>query len=207
MTDEATTAAADETAAAATDEKAHEETVAYERFQKVNHSKKAAEERAKALEKEMAELRAQMEERETAGLPELERERKRAEQLEKRIQDAERRAEEAERSVQRGQRERWVTAAAQEQNFADPSDAAAFVNLDEIEDEKDAQRAVKRLAAQKKHLLRAEGPELPGRVLSDGRREPTNNRERKSAIDPEGEAAMLADALGNLMKNRWQTAG
>lgn len=170
-----------------------EETVPKERYISLSKNKKAAEDRAKALEKDMADLRAQMDERETAGLPELERERKRAEQLEKRIQDAEKRAEDAERSVHRGQRERWITTAAQAQNFADPSDAAAFVNLDDIEDEKDAERAVRKLAGSKKHLLKSEEPKLPGRVLKDGRTD-TNER-RQTGIDPRADAQILADGL------------
>jgi hypothetical protein len=192
MAEESATAEETETTTEAT-KPPEDQSVPYERFQQVNKKAKDAADRAKALEKQMADLKAQMDERESAGLPELERERKRAEALEKRIADAEKRAEDAERSVQRGQRERWVTAAAQAQNFADPSDASAFVNLDDIEDEKDAERAVKRLAGQKKHLLKAEEPTLPGRVLKDGR--PNNNGDRRAGIDPLADAQVLADGL------------
>lgn len=149
-------------------QEAVEDTVPKERYVSLSKHKKAAEDRAKQLEKDFADLKAQMEERETAGLPELERERKRAEQLEKRATEAEKRADEAAEAVLRGQRERWVVQAAQAQNFADPTDAAAFLSLGEIEDEKDAERAVKRLAARKAHLLKSAGPVLPGRVLQNG---------------------------------------
>lgn len=176
-----------------------EETVPKERYISLSKNKKAAEDRAKALEKDMADLRAQMDERETAGLPELERERKRAEQLEKRIADAEKRAEQAELSVQRSQRERWITAAAAAQNFADPSDAAAFVNLDDIEDEKDAERAVRKLASGKKHLLKAEEPQLPGRVLQNGQ---VPLSKPGGGIDPNAEAEMLAGSLQDFLKKR-----
>lgn len=176
-----------------------DQSVPYERFAQVNKKAKEAADRAKQLEKQMADLQAQMEERESAGLPELERERKRAEQLEKRIQDAEKRADEAEQRVQRTQRERWVAAAAQAQNFADPSDASAFVNLDDIEDEKDAERAVKRLAGQKKHLLKAEEPVLPGRVLENGR---APEEGPKDGINLDAEARLVADNLKQFLANR-----
>lgn len=181
-------------------EKPHEETVAYERFQQANKKAKEAADRAKALERQMAELQHQMEERESAGLPELERERKRAEQLEKRAAEAEKRAEESEQRVVRSQRERWVTVAAQTQNFADPSDASAFLDLDSIEDEKDAERAVKRLAGSKKHLLKSTDPVLPGRVLSDGR--PVAPVDPASPADADRAAAESFLAQINAMRSQ-----
>jgi hypothetical protein len=189
MSDEATTATAEETTATETEA---EKSVPYERFQKVNQQAKEAKAQATQLAKDMADLKAQMEERETAGLPELERERKRAEQLEKRANEAEAKAAEADTKLARTTKERWVTAAASSQNFADPSDASAFVNLDDIEDEKDAERAVKRLAAQKKHLLKSEEPKLPGQILKDGR--PVDKKPARSLAD-EQMAQVLSDGL------------
>ncbi len=172
-----------------------------DRLSKESAKRKDAEKRATEIEKSLAELKAQMEERESAGLPELDRERKRAEQLEKRAAEADKRAEDAEAKVQRGQRERWVAAAAQSHDFADPSDAAAFVELDEIDDEKDAERAVKRLAARKSHLLKREDPQLPGQVLKNGR--PTTSPTTKDgAIDLDAEAQMVSDGLKQFLKNR-----
>jgi hypothetical protein len=156
-----------ETTEAETTAEQEEQRVPYERFQQANKKAKDAAERAKALEKDLADLRAQFEEREQAGLPELERLKKDMERAQKRADEAEQRAADADARVQRTQRERWITAAAKD--FADPADAVAFLNLDEIEDEKDAERAVKRLAGQKKHLLKAEEPKLPGKVLKGGR--------------------------------------
>jgi hypothetical protein len=198
MPEEATTTETVETAETATTT-TDDQRVPYERFQQANNKAKEAAERAKALERDLADLRAQIEERETAGLPELERERKRAEQLEKRAAEAEKRAEETERNLARSQRERWVTAAASAQNFADPSDASAFVNLDDIEDEKDAERAVKRLAASKKHLVKDEDPKLPGRVLADGRRTAATTT-TAGGIDPAAEADQLAQSLKQFLK-------
>jgi hypothetical protein len=171
-----------------------------DRLGKESAKRKEAEKRATDIEKSLAELKAQMEERESAGLPELERERKRAEQLEKRAAEAERKAEEATKAVARGQRERWVTTAAQALNFADPSDAVAFVNLDDIEDEADAHRKAKRVASEKKHLLKAEEPTLPGRVLKDGRT--STDQPKDAATNMRDEAQYVSDALVQFRKSR-----
>jgi hypothetical protein len=68
--------------------KPEDETVPAERFREMKKHHKAADERAKALEQQLTELKAQIEDRDAQGLPELERERKRAEALEKRAADA-----------------------------------------------------------------------------------------------------------------------
>jgi len=146
-----------------------EESVPYERFAKVNQQARESKAAAQAAQKQIDDLRRQMEERESAGLPELDQAKKRLEAAEKRAEDAERRATETEQKLIRTSRERLVTAAAREAGFADPSDASAFLDLDAIEDEKDAERAVKRLAQQKKHLLKSDDPKLPGKVLENGR--------------------------------------
>ena len=142
-----------------------------DRLNKESAKRKDAEKRATDVESQMAELKAAMEERDQAGLPELERERKRVEQLEKRAIDAEKRAEETERNLTRSTRSSLVTAAAAKAGFDDPSDALRFneyVNLDEIEDASDAERAVKKLAKAKPRLLADQEPVLPGRVIKDG---------------------------------------
>jgi hypothetical protein len=191
MTEEGTTP--DEGTTPAEPEAKTEQTVPYERFQQANTKAKEAATRAAALEKDMKELKAAMEERENAGLPELERERKRAEQLEKRIADAEARAEAADAKLARTTKASLVRAAAKD--FTDPDDAVAFVNLDDIEDEKDAERAVKDLAKRKKHLLRAEEPTLPGRVLEGGRQVPTNGKGENGLNQQLAEAQALSDEL------------
>jgi DNA repair exonuclease SbcCD ATPase subunit len=185
---------------------AHEETIPYERFQQANRKAKEAADRAKEAEKRAQELQAAMEEREQQGLPELEQLRKQVDKAEKRAQEAERRAEEQERRVQRGQRERWVTAAAQNQNFADPSDASAFLNLDDIEDEKDAERAVKRLAGSKKHLLKPDEPQLPGRVLSNGQRVTADGQADPRRTQMEDEGNVILEGIRSLQRN-WQSGG
>jgi hypothetical protein len=180
--------------------------VPYERFQKANKDAKEAKERAKALEQKMADLQAQLEERATAGLPELERERKQREAIEKRLADAESRAEQAERDREHTRRERWVTDAAQELNFKNPRIAAKLIDsLDDIEDSDQALRAVKKLAKSDDYLLRSEDPKLPGKVLENGRR-PADDGKPKSAIDTDAEARTIADALKNFTSN-WTTVG
>lgn len=207
MSEQVTTtpAATTTTAAPGTDKTppADDQRVPYERFEAVNTKAKEAAERAKTLEGELASLRAQMDERETAGLPELERERKRAEQLEKRAQDAESRAEAAETAKVRSQRERIVLAAAKD--LDDPSDALRypeFVNVDDIEDADQAERAIKRLVKAKPKLLKDDGTDRPaiGRVLQDGRQ--TTSAAKSGGIDPAGEAQVLADGLKQFLKNR-----
>ena len=187
----------EEAATPETTEQETDKTVPYERFTKVNQQAKEAKAQTAELQKQIADLKAQMDERETAGLPELERERKRAEQLEKRAAEAEAKATEADSKLARSQKERWVTAAAKD--FADPADAVAFVDLDAIEDEKDAERAVKRLAGQKKHLLKADEPVLPGRVLQNGQQP---QRTSAGGIDPTAEAESLANSLQSFLEKR-----
>ena len=197
---EATEAVAEETQTT----EVEDQRVPYERFQKANAKAKEATQKLAAMEKTVAELQAQMEERENAGLPELEQMKKRLEQAEKRAEAAEQAKQQADTLLVTSQRERLVTAAAKDQNFADPSDASAFLNLDEIEDEKDAERAVKRLAAKKPHLLKGEDKVLPGKVLADGRK--ADATQPVSAIDSNAEAESLRAALAQF-QNNWQTLG
>jgi hypothetical protein len=170
--------------------------VPYERFQKANKDAKDAKERASKLEKQMADLQAQIQEREQAGMPELERERKQREAIEKRLAEAESRAEQAERDREQSRRERWVTDAAAELNFKNPRVAAKLIDgLGDIEDADQAMRAVKRLAKSDDYLLKQDEPALPGRVLSDGRPVERTNRDGGSNIDLSREAEMLAEGL------------
>jgi hypothetical protein len=170
-----------------------EQTVPYSRFDQVNKKAKEEAARVRELDKTVKDLQKAMEERESAGLPELDQMKKRLEAAEKRAEAAEKDAEDSKQLVTRSRRERMVQAAALAQNFADPSDASAFVNLDDIEDEKDAERAVKDLAKRKKHLLKAPEPTMPGRVLANGQPVTTDSNGRKNPAVAEAE--MLSDAL------------
>lgn len=172
--------------------------VPYERFQQANTKAKEAAEKASALEKQLNEFKAQLQEREEAGLPELERERKRAEALEKRIADAESRAEAAERSVQTTKREQWIAAAAAAQNFANPARAARLIdNLDSIEDPDQAEKAVKRLARSDSYLVKQDSAPLPGRVLENGKAPAKGDQAEE---DPR--AGLGAELMENLFGGR-----
>jgi TolA-binding protein len=77
-----------------------DDTVSADRFREVAKHKKAAEDRAKALEKQIADLQAAIEDRDTQGLPELDKLRKNLEQAQKRAEDAEKRATDNERAAE-----------------------------------------------------------------------------------------------------------
>jgi DNA repair exonuclease SbcCD ATPase subunit len=175
----------------AAEDKTEDQRVPYERFQQANKKAKAETEARKALERTVADLQAQMEERENAGLPELDQMRKRLEQAEKRAEENERKAQEADTKLARSTKERWLTAAAKD--FDDPADALAFIDIDDIEDEKDAERAVKRLATKKPRLLKDTEPALPGRVLQNGR---PAQQDLPAGMDPGDLAQMQALSEG-----------
>lgn len=192
-----------------------EQRIPYERFEKVNAKAKAEAKRAADLEQKLADMQAALDERETAGLPELERERKAREQLEKRLADAEKRAEDTERRATIQQRKSLVESAAARAGFDDPSDATRypeFVDLDAIEDPDQADRAVKRLAKAKPRLLKdTEGPQI-GRVLENGKTvtgQPSGTGNVGSAmglVNREEEAAAVSGALQNFLKTRGKTS-
>ena len=173
--------------------------VPYERFQKANTQAKEAKAEAAQARKELDELRSLLEEKESAGLPELERERKAREKLEKQLQEAEAEREKALQQATNVQRENWVAAAAAALNFHEPDDASRFVDLSEIETKADAERAVKDVAKRKKHLVKDEDTKLPGQVLKNGQR---SSETPRSAIDASAEAEQVGAARQDFVKNR-----
>lgn len=203
---EDTTAVEATDAAAKQEGDAPEDRVPYERFQKANQKAKEAAERAAKLEGDLEAIRAELENREAAGLPELERERKRAEALEKRIAEAEARANESEQRVARTQREQWVAQAAAALNFANPARAAKLIDdLDSIEDPDQAERAVKRLAKSDSYLVKSDSaqPQI-GRVLENGKTVQPGAK-TTGRINTEEEAGMIAANLKQFADN-WQSA-
>lgn len=135
---------------AAADDAVVEETVPAKKFSEMARHKKA-------LEDEVASLRAAVDERENANLPELERERKQRERFEAQAADAEARAEAADQRLARLERGGWVRDAAAEAGFLNPSAAEKFLDLGDIETATQARNAVKKLADQEKYLVRQEG--------------------------------------------------
>ena len=202
MADEATTTTAAETeqTETTTTENDVEKQAFLERLSKESGKRKEAEKQVAAFQKQITDLQTQMEERESAGLPELERERKRAEQLEQRTAAAEKRAEEAEARALNTERSRWVATAASGQNFIDPDDATRFVDLADIESADDAEKAVKRVAKAKAHLIKSEERQLPGRVLENGK---PATKDKPEVTDPMAEdARIVSESLKQFLANR-----
>jgi hypothetical protein len=127
-----------------TDEATKTQKVPYERFQEVN-------ERAKQYEAKLEELQSKLVEFEDRDKSETERERAARER-------AEARANELLEQVTGLQKGSWVRSAALELGFHDPEDAVTYLSgkLAGMEDEREAKRAVKKLAESKKHLVREE---------------------------------------------------
>ena len=196
MADDATT----ETTPDTPEDKTEEQHVPYERFSKVNSKAKEAAQRAAKLEQELNDLRTQLEEREQAGLPELERMKREQEKLAKRAEEAEKRAQEFEQQATNVRREQWVQAAAAALNFHEPDDASRFVDLSDIESREDAERAVKAIAKAKKHLVKSEDTKLPGKVLDKG--QATDPQRPRGGINPDEEAETIGTALQDFLKYR-----
>lgn len=217
MSDQNTESVEGTESAAAASEPVDDQRIPYERFEKVNAKARSEAKRAADLEKRVADMQAQLEERETAGLPDLERERKAREQLEKKLADAERRAEDTERKATLMQRRSLVESAAARAGFDDPSDATRYpelVDLDAIEDADQADRAVKRLAKAKPRLLKDDGPSQPqiGRVLENGKTANPNQPQTGNVgsamglVSSEEEAAAVSGALQHFLKTRGKTS-
>lgn len=132
-----------------------ERTVPYDRFAQVNQE-------AKQAKQQLEELSNRLQELEDKDKSDLDRERT---QRERAVSEAnELKARLA--NLERGSLVRSAAAAA---GFIDPDDAVGFVNLSEVESEKDAEQAVKRLAKRKQHLIKqATPPAQIGQVLTNG---------------------------------------
>lgn len=157
--------------------------IPFDRFDRVNKERSA-------FKKERDELARQLEERENAGLPELERERKAREAAEKRLQEADARIAEAERKAVMRDKTDWVRDAAQAAGFHSPSAAARLIDLDGVDSAEEAERQVKRLAKKEGWMVKPSEPERPeiGRVLTNGQRETTDGKSQ-----PTGAQADLND--------------
>jgi len=181
-----------------------EQHVPYERFKKANTQAKEAKTRAEALERQVAELTQRVEDRESAGLPELEQLKKRLEQAEKAREAAEAKAEQVEAKATTAQRRSLVVSAASDAGFKYPNVVANLdeIDLDAIEDEDAAVRAVKRAAKKYPDLLKGDDPKLPGRVLENGKPAPAATV--RGGIDANAEAQSLAAGLKQFT-DRWHT--
>lgn len=171
-----------------------------DRLGKESQKRKAAEQQAKDTAARLAELEKAMEDRESAGLPELELVKKDLERAQKRAEEAEQRATEQDRRIERSRRERMVSSAASEAKVKYPDLLVKDVDLDSIESEADATRAVKGAVKKYPDLVQSERPDLPGRVLENGR---TTSTVPGTAKDPGlDEAEIVASELQKFLASR-----
>lgn len=161
----------------------------------------------KEAEKKLTDMQRRLDELEAAGLSETEQERKARERVERERDELKAERDQLAQDGQKARAESWITAAARDAGFEDAEDAVLRINAADIETAEDAERAVKRLAKAKPRLLAAEEPKLPGQVLANGRATTgKDDGKPKSAIDPEGEARGIADALKPFL-NSWREVG
>lgn len=172
----------------------HEQSVPYERFQKANQTAKQAKDQVKDLQAQMAQLREEMSLK-TSGASDAEQLQRRLERAEQRAQEMQEKAEAASAEAANTRKERWIASAAAAQNFADPSDASVFLDLSEIETEKDAERAIKRLAGQKKYLVKEGERQLPGKVMENGKAVAPKDGRPPLGIDPMKDANAIMEGL------------
>lgn len=146
-----------------------ERTVPYDRFKAVND--KLAEATRKA--EEAAQKAQELEDRDKT---ELEQVRSKLEKAEARNAELEGEVGNLSGKLTRNERSGWVRDAASKANFIDPADALGRVNLDEVETEAEAQKAVKTIADNAKHLLASDKPDPPqvGQVIRAGQPVSTN---------------------------------
>lgn len=183
---------------------ADEQRIPYARFEEVNK-------RARSAEKELKDLRARIMDFE-------ERDKSEAERAQARAQRAESQLAGMQETVTAMQKGAWVRSVAAELNFHDPEDAVAHLTdrLANLEDERDARRAVKALSQSKKHLIRAdeskdERPRV-GRVFNaeDRATQPGNgqplSRDQLAAHRETEFARSLADEL-NKFRSNWREVG
>lgn len=183
-----------------TEPTAEDQRVPYERFQQANKKAKDAADKAKALEQQVAELREQMEQAQNAGLPELDQVKGDLKKAQKRAEEAEQRATEQEQRIERSRRERLVAGAASDAKVKYPDLLVKDVDLDSIESEADATRAVKAAVKKYPDLVQSERPDLPGRVLENGR---TTSTAPGAAKDPGlDEAEIVAGELQKFLASR-----
>lgn len=129
-----------------------ERTVPYARFKEINDRLAAEKQRTADLEERMSAV----EDRDKTDVERLTKER---EKLEKRAAEAEARAQELEAKSMRDAKASLIERAAAKLNFHDPGLASQLVALDEIDDAKSAEAAVKTLAKERQYLVRSEPAE------------------------------------------------
>lgn len=126
-----------------------ERTVPYTRFKEVN-DRLAAEKQARS---ELEDRIGQLEDRDKTDVERLTRE---LEKAQKRAAESDERAASLEQARERDSKLSLLSAAAAKLKFHDPSDVGKHANIDEIEDAKSAEAAVKAIAKEKPYLVQQE---------------------------------------------------
>lgn len=166
-------------------------------------------------ERELAELRSKILDFEDRDKSDAERAKARADRAE---QELSRLMGEV-TSLKKGA---WVRSAAAELDFVDPDDAVTYLQnqLGNLEDPRDAKRAVKQLASSKKHLLRQKEPEQRpqiGRIFAGqgvqqqngGQQTPMNPAQASQRAAAERELQFAQGIAGELnrFRDQWHHAG
>lgn len=180
--------------------------VPYERFEEVNS-------RAKKAEDELASLRDKLIEFEDRDKSEVERERAARERAESQLTDLVGKVTALEKGA-------WVRSAAAELAFHDPEDAVTYLysKLAGVEDEREAKRLVKKLAENKKHLVRGEHKqERPtlSRVFGNEQQQQNGQQQAQNPAQAAAQAEMkFAEGLRDQLKSflpdnsdKWFDAG
>lgn len=170
-----------------------ERQVPYDRFKKVNDSKKE-------IERQLSEAKAALEERETQDMGEVDKLRRAVEKAEQRAKDLEQKAAENEQRATNLERSGWVRSEATKLGFTDPEDAVAFVSLGDIEDQARASKAVADLAKRKAHLIAKKDDAGPGlsKILENGEATATDGAKTDTRL---AEAQMISQELAKLVRN------
>jgi Arc/MetJ family transcription regulator len=132
-----------------TQEAVAERTVPYQRFKEVN-DRLAAEKQARS---DLEDRMSQLEDRDKTDVERLTRE---LEKAQKRTAEFEQRAAELESARERDSKMSLLSAAAAKAKFHDPTLAGQIVNLEDIEDAKSAEAAVKALVKDRPYLVQQE---------------------------------------------------
>ena len=184
-----------------------EQRVPYARFEEVNK-------RAKQAERDAQDLRERLLQFEDRDKSEVERERDARVRLEQRLTQLE--TENV--AMQKGS---WIRSAAAEANFHDPEDAFSLLRdqLGGFEDERDARKAVQRIAQQKKHLVKGDEKQQRSPVSAlfqgQGVKQDGQGQQQRRQLSPAEQAQQvemeqaesLAKALGEFRESNsnWRT--
>lgn len=131
-----------------------ERTVPYARFKEIND--RLAEERRKA-----GEMETRMQQLEDRDKTDVERLTKDLERAQKEREQAAKELEGERAARVKSEKASWLQAAAAKANFHDADAATLYANLDEIENAKDAEKAVQRIAKDKTYLVKDDVKQAP----------------------------------------------